>query len=37
MQLSYENIDLSGYSVIIWYNLIDVYGNTYETEGDIVQ
>ena len=35
--LDYVEIDLSGYSVMVWYDITDVYGNTYETEGDIVQ
>ena len=33
LSLTYESIDLSGYTVAVWYTIVDVYGNTYETEG----
>ncbi|MBQ6231595.1 MAG: hypothetical protein IJJ74_10840 [Eubacterium sp.] len=37
LQLSYEPIDLTGYATIVWYTITDVYGNVYETEGDVVE
>ena len=37
MKLTYEEIDLSGYTTVVWYTITDVYGNKYETEGDYVE